>query len=105
MEPVYGRRARRALYTFLICAVVAVPILVGIPAAKVQGTGWAILYLFGAALWLVCIVMYWYGMWVYARAKGYSGWFGLILGVFPPIGVLILVLMKDRNTDIVATSA
>ncbi len=40
-------------------------------------------------------VIYVYGLYFYAKAKGYTGWLA-ILGLFSFIGLLILVLLPDH---------
>lgn len=105
MDSTYARRARRALYIVVIGGLVAVPILVAVPKANVQGVGWAALYISAAVVWLVCSFTYWYGFWVFAKAKGYSGLFGLFLGLLTFIGLIILFAMKDRKRDVPAASA
>jgi hypothetical protein len=50
-----------------------------------------LLYFFGMAF-------VFYGLTYYAKAKGYSPWFGA-LGVLGFIGFIILVFMKDKHKD------
>jgi len=46
---------------------------------------------------LVGACAYWYGFWTYAKAKGYSGWIGVLLGWFLLVGLLVLALLRDRT--------
>lgn len=42
---------------------------------------------------------YWFCFWAYAKAKGYSSWFGVVLPVFSVIGIVILAALKDKRPD------
>lgn len=60
----------------------------------------------GIVLWLAAILIYsgiliaiW-GLWHYAKGKGYHGGWGF-LGFLGIIGLIILCLLPDRNKEIV----
>jgi hypothetical protein len=45
------------------------------------------------------IAAFWFCFWAYAKAKGYSGWLGVVLPVFSVIGLVILAALKDKHPD------
>lgn len=49
------------------------------------------------ATYIVGFCGYWYSVWCYAKAKGYPGMVGVMLFVF---GLLVLVLLPDRQTEV-----
>ena len=51
------------------------------------------------ALLITCGAAYWYTLWAYAKAKGYSGWLGVILPIFSVIGLIILAGLPDKHKD------
>lgn len=56
------------------------------------------LALVGFILTLVGLVFFVWGCMNYAEGKGHSKWLGL-LGLLSCIGLIVLVLMPDRNKD------
>lgn len=64
----------------------------GIPGLLFQTVGYLghpIMGLFGSVLLIL-------GLAHYARAKGHSGWYGL-LGLFSWLGILVLIALKDQH--------
>jgi hypothetical protein len=46
---------------------------------------------------VIAFAAYWIGMWSGAKAKGYSGFVGLSLGLLPLAGIVVLLLIHDRT--------
>ncbi len=65
-------------------------------AAEHGGNGG--LYAVGSAMSVAGMLLAWWGCWNYARAKGYSGWLGLI-ALIPCIGLLVLILLVDKAKE------
>lgn len=42
-------------------------------------------------------IAFFYAFWAYAKAKGYSGAIGLLLPLLSLIGLIILVVLKDKH--------
>lgn len=42
---------------------------------------------------------FWFCFWAYAKAKGYSGWLGIVLPIFSVVGLVILAMLKDKHPD------
>jgi hypothetical protein len=53
-----------------------------------------------AATW---VISFYYCFWAFAKAKGYSGWLGLVLPIFI-VGPIILLLLKDKHKSGLAGS-
>ena len=45
------------------------------------------------------VAAFWFCFWAYAKAKGYSGWLGVVLPIFSVIGLVILAMLKDKHPD------
>jgi hypothetical protein len=41
----------------------------------------------------------WFAFWAYAKAKGYSGFLGLVLPVFSVMGLAILAALRDKHPE------
>lgn len=48
---------------------------------------------------LIGMILFFYGLYNYAKAKGYSGWFAL-LGFLYIIGLVILVILPDKRKNV-----
>lgn len=53
------------------------------------------MYISQAAVWIM-IVSWFYALWAYAKAKGRSGLWA-IAGVFTLLGLIVLLLLKDKH--------
>ncbi len=42
---------------------------------------------------------FWYAFWAFAKAKGYSGFLGLVLPIFSILGLIILVSLRDKHKE------
>lgn len=40
---------------------------------------------------------YWYACWAFAKAKGYSGFVGLMLPIFSILGLIVLIALRDKH--------
>ena len=94
MLPQYKRKANVAAGIWLASLLVA---LVASTISRVWGVS------FGAEGFLVFLVVFfsamYYAFWAYAKAKGYGGWIGLVLGAISPIGLIVLVGLRDKHKD------
>jgi hypothetical protein len=52
--------------------------------------------LFGVVMLILSTVFYFYGVYCYAKGKGYSGWL-TFLGCLHLLGLLILVVLPDHR--------
>lgn len=50
-------------------------------------------------LFALNIATFWFAFWAYAKAKGYSGFVGLVLPLFSILGLIILHSLRDRHPD------
>lgn len=50
--------------------------------------------------YLVALCAYWYGVWVYAKGKGYSGILGVLLGLLLIFGLAVLAFLPDRRRKV-----
>lgn len=46
---------------------------------------------------LTKVLSFWYACWATAKAKGYAGWVGVVLLLIPMIGLVILIVLKDKH--------
>ena len=58
----------------------------------------------GISIMLACIGSFWFAFWAYAKGKGYSGWLGIVLPLFSVIGLIVLVVLKDKHPESVSSS-
>lgn len=96
MLPHYKRKAQLSAGVFAVSLAVLFVLLqfsTGRPDISEPGD------LPGIFVNLVGACAYWYGFWVYAKAKGYSGWIGALLGAFLLLGLLVLALLRDRMRE------
>jgi predicted membrane-bound mannosyltransferase len=77
-----------------ICSVVAV--FVALELASGQ-TVWDSPNRIPMPILLVNLGAYLYFFWSYAKAKGYWGLLGVVLSVFAVVGLIILVVLKDKH--------
>lgn len=96
----YKKRANVAGIAFLasLGLLVAFPVLV-------DGRFWHDHPLPYLPLVIVFSLSFWYWFWATAKAKGYAGWVGLILPFFSVVGLLILLLLKDKHKAAVGDPA
>jgi hypothetical protein len=50
-------------------------------------------------LMTVSVAALWFCFWAYAKAKGYSDWFGIVLPILSVLGLVILAVLKDKHPD------
>ena len=91
----YQKRAHTAGWIFLACAVaiVALPALFGPKLGNSYDE-------FGLADLTVATGSMVYGFCSYAKAKGYSGWVGVILPLFSIVGLFVLLALKDNYKQV-----
>jgi drug/metabolite transporter (DMT)-like permease len=51
-------------------------------------------------LGVVVALAWWYGLYAYAKAKGYPGIVGILLSLFSIIGLAILLFLKDKTAGL-----
>lgn len=64
----------------------------GVPGLLIQ----SICFFINPFLSLIGTILLIIGLGYYAKARGHSGWFGL-LGLLSWIGIIILLVLKDKN--------
>ncbi len=50
-----------------------------------------------AVLWGIFTIGIWVAFWAYAKAKGRSGWLGILLPLLSILGLIILICLKDKS--------
>jgi hypothetical protein len=53
----------------------------------------------GSVLMLTCMGSFWFSFWAYAKAKGYSGFIGLVLPLLNILGLIILLGLRDKHPE------
>ena len=91
MLPIYKRKISIA---GKVCVASVLALVVPIPVVPEFWNNHPIL---NALLALTVGVSFWYICWATAKAKGYSGWVGILLPFLTIIGLIILIALKDRH--------
>lgn len=73
--------------------------LLGFVGSRGQGNIWDNGNVLGIAAMVVCMAAYWYAFWAYAKAKGRSGAWGIILPMFSIFGLLTLAALRDLHPE------
>ncbi|MEC4720507.1 hypothetical protein RY831_15195 [Noviherbaspirillum sp. CPCC 100848] len=73
--------------------------LLGYVGSRGQGNIWDNGDILSISSMVICMTAYWYAFWAYARAKGRSGAWGIILPIFSIIGLLTLAALRDLHPD------
>lgn len=66
---------------------------------SVKGNIWGSGDVIGISIMLVFMGSYFYAFWAYAKAKGYSGFLGLIFSILSFLGFIVLAFLKDKHPD------
>ncbi len=90
----YKRKANIAAAIWLGSLVLLVMLL---PSAK--GNMWETGDVPRISIFLVFAATYWYAFWSFAKAKGYSGFLGIILPLLSVLGLIILSVLRDKYPE------
>ena len=90
----YKKQANIAAGVWLISLV---GLLAIVPSTK--GNIWDSGNVIGILLMLISIGTFWFAFWAYAKAKGYSGFLGLVLPLFSVLGLIILAALRDKHAE------
>ncbi|MBC3882627.1 hypothetical protein H8K35_14640 [Undibacterium sp. LX40W] len=52
------------------------------------------------AIMCLAVAAWIFAFWCYAKAKGRSGWLGILLPMLNIVGLIILLLLKDRSDEL-----
>jgi len=100
MIPKYKKLTSIAGWVFLAATLLLIPLVAMNRVRENISDSWALLQ---TALALVWIVAFWISCWATAKAKGYSGLVGIVLPIFSILGLIILILLRDKHPQASAT--
>jgi drug/metabolite transporter (DMT)-like permease len=90
----YKKQANIAAGVWLVTLVALLAVF---PSTK--GNIWESGDVLGMVLVSTSIGAFWFSFWAYAKAKGYSGFLGLVLPLLSVLGLIILAVLRDKHPE------
>lgn len=90
----YKKAGNTALGASAVCFAAIVILGKGSTTGNVWGPGGAPPILMYATVFAILFTF-----WAYAKAKGYSGWLGVVLPFLNIVGLVVLLKLKDKHPD------
>ncbi|MBI3045837.1 MAG: hypothetical protein HYY78_23770 [Betaproteobacteria bacterium] len=90
----YERRANIAAGVWLASLIPLIALV-----TRAEGVGGEAREVLQLAVMITNLSAFWYAFWAFAKAKGYSGFLGLVLPIFSLVGLLILIFLPDKHKE------